>query len=115
MDIHAGWEEFKRCSPMAVIQQLGVEHLTIVGKAGFFRDGTEFFNEIDSRDWLANDDSETHKVEEYFKRMERDSDDDEDEGEEEDDDDDDGLHEQLGRLQEVIWQSEDALVNILGS
>lgn len=26
--------------------QLGVEYLTIVGKAGFFRDGTEFGNEV---------------------------------------------------------------------
>lgn len=47
--------------------------------------------------------------------MERDSDDDEDEGEEEEEDDYDGLHDQLRRLQEVIWQSEDDLVNFLGS
>jgi hypothetical protein len=51
-------QEFKRCGPVGVVQQLGVEHLTIVGKAGLFRDGAEFFNEVDEREWLWNSDTE---------------------------------------------------------
>ena len=38
-------QAFKLCGPVRVMQ-LGVEYLTIVGKAGFFRDGTEFGNEV---------------------------------------------------------------------
>jgi hypothetical protein len=54
---------------VGVVQQLGVEHLTIVGKAGFFRDGTEFWNEIDEREWLWNSDTEADDYDEYLARM----------------------------------------------
>jgi hypothetical protein len=64
-------QEFKRCGPVGVVQQLGVEHLTIVGKAGFFRDGTEFFNEVDEREWLWNSDTEADEYDEYAKRTQR--------------------------------------------
>ncbi|ESZ91398.1 hypothetical protein SBOR_8217 [Sclerotinia borealis F-4128] len=58
------WRQYKSYSPMAVYQQLGVEHLTIAGKPGFFRDGAEFATEVDERDWLWNDDSELDDVRE---------------------------------------------------
>jgi hypothetical protein len=83
------WPEFKRCGPVGVVQQLGVEHLTIVGKAGFFRDGSEFWNEIDEREWLWNSDTERDEYEEQLERMER-LEESEDSSEEEEDEVDEG-------------------------
>lgn len=64
-------QEFKRCSPVGVVQQLGVQNLTIVGKAGFFRNGTEFWNEVDEREWLWNNDTEADDLDEYEQRIQR--------------------------------------------
>ncbi|KAF4614374.1 hypothetical protein G7Y89_g15362 [Cudoniella acicularis] len=57
----SAWLQFKRCSPAGVIQQLGVQLLTVVGKSGFWRDGNELEKEnpIDwERQWVRGDESE---------------------------------------------------------
>jgi hypothetical protein len=57
---------FKKCSPTGIIAQLGVEHLTIVSKAGFFRDRNEFWDGFDERQWLWNNDTE---LDDYLKQL----------------------------------------------
>lgn len=64
-------QEFKRYGPVGVVHQLGVERLTIVGKAGFFRDGTEFYSEVDERGWLWNSNTGADEAAEYEGQMER--------------------------------------------
>ncbi|KAH9223196.1 hypothetical protein DL95DRAFT_440888 [Leptodontidium sp. 2 PMI_412] len=63
--------EFRRCGPVGVVHQLGVKQLTIVGKTSFFRDGTEFHNEVDEREWLYNSDSEVNEWEQDQRRWTR--------------------------------------------
>ena len=88
--------EFKRCGPVGVVQQLGVQHLTIVGKAGFFKDETEFWDEVDEREWLWNSDTEFEEYEEYERRMESDESD-SDESDSDSTDEDISEDEQAGR------------------
>lgn len=63
--------EFRRYGPVGVVYQLGVKQLTIVGKTSFFRDGTEFHNEVDEREWLYNSDSEVNEWEQDQRRWTR--------------------------------------------
>ncbi|KAL2068443.1 hypothetical protein VTL71DRAFT_16541 [Oculimacula yallundae] len=60
--------------PVAVVRELGVVHLTTVGKAGFFLDGNEFWDELDERAWLWDSDTEAndhHVLVERLRRTER--------------------------------------------